>query len=193
MGYGTIGRQVARTAHALGMEIYVQTFSPRPTPESKKLAEYHVPGTSDPDGLLPAKWFSGSGPEAVNHFLSQDLDVVLLSLPMTPETKGCIGAEQFKILSKKKPFLINVARGPIVDTPALIEALETGLVRGAALDVTDPEPLPKGHPLWKAPNVFITPHISWQSSRLTQRIADIILENLDRWDKGEPLLNRVKR
>ncbi|GFP59367.1 hypothetical protein ACSS6W_010684 [Trichoderma asperelloides] len=193
LGYGTIGRQVARLAHALGMEIYVQTFSPRPTPESKKLSEYHVPGTSDPDGLLPAKWFSGSGPEAVNHFLSQDLDVVLLSLPMNPQTKGCIGAEQFKILGKKKPFLINVARGPIVDTPALVEALETGLLRGAALDVTDPEPLPKGHPLWKAPNVFITPHISWQSSRLTERIAAIILENLERWDKGEPLLNRVKR
>jgi phosphoglycerate dehydrogenase-like enzyme len=193
LGYGTIGRQVARLANALGMEIYVQTSSPRTTPESKKLQEYHVPGTSDPDGLLPAKWFSGSGPEAINHFLSQDLDIVLLSLPMSPETKGCIGAEQFKILSKKKPFLINIARGPIVDTPALIEALETGLIRGAALDVTDPEPLPKGHPLWKAPNVFITPHISWQSSRLTERISNIILENLERWDKGEPLLNRVKR
>ncbi|KAL7923436.1 hypothetical protein ACQKWADRAFT_289655 [Trichoderma austrokoningii] len=196
LGYGSIGRQVARLAHALGMEIYVQTFSPRLTPESKKLSEYHVPGTSDPDGLLPAKWFSGSGPETINHFLAQDLDIVVLSLPMSPETKGCIGAEQFKILGRregKKPFIINVARGPIIDTPALIEALETGLVRGAALDVTDPEPLPKGHPLWKAPNVFITPHISWQSSRLSERVANIILENLERWDKGEPLLNLVKR
>ncbi|KAM0244955.1 hypothetical protein ACHAQJ_010685 [Trichoderma viride] len=193
MGYGTIGRQVARLAQALGMEIYVQTLSPRPTAESKKLSDYYVPGTSDPDGLIPAKWFDGSGPEAVNHFLSQDLDIVLLSLPMSSKTRGCIGAEQFKILGKKKPFLINVARGPIVDTPALVEALEGGLLRGAALDVTDPEPLPKGHPLWKAPNVFITPHISWQSSKLTERITDVILKNLERWDKGEPLLNRVRR
>lgn len=175
------------------MEIYVQTLSPRPTPESKKLSEYRVPGTSDPDGLLPAKWFSGAGPEAVNDFLSQDLDIVVLSLPMSPQTKHCIGAEQFKILSKKKPFLINLARGPIVDTPALVEALEGGLLRGAALDVTDPEPLPKGHPLWKAPNVFITPHISWQSTQLTQRITDVMLQNLERLDKGEPLMNRIKR
>ncbi|KAL7795858.1 hypothetical protein V8C37DRAFT_373666 [Trichoderma ceciliae] len=193
MGYGTIGRQVARLAHSLGMEIYVQTLSPRPTPESRKLLEYTVPGTGDPDGLLPEKWFSGSGPEAVNDFLSQGLDVVVLGLPMTPRTRGCIGPEQFSILSKKKPFLINVARGPIVDTSALIQALEGGLLRGAALDVTDPEPLPKGHPLWKAPNIFITPHISWQSAHLMDRIADVILQNLERWDKGEPLLNRIKR
>ncbi|KAL6786931.1 hypothetical protein J3E68DRAFT_419671 [Trichoderma sp. SZMC 28012] len=193
MGYGAIGRQVARLAHALGMEIYVQTLSPRPTPESKKLREYIVPGTSDPDGLLPAKWFSGSGPEAVNNFLSQDLDIVLLSLPMSPQTRHCIGAEQFKILGKKKPFLINIARGPIVDTPALIEALEGGLLRGAALDVAEQEPLPKEHPLWKAPNVFITPHISWRSTKLTERITDVLLQNLERWDKGEPLLNRIKR
>ncbi|KAL6871809.1 hypothetical protein J3F83DRAFT_615029 [Trichoderma novae-zelandiae] len=193
MGYGTIGRQVARLANALGMEIYVQTANPRPTPESKKLREYIVPGTSDPDGLLPAKWFSGSGPEAVNEFLSHDLDILVLSLPMNPQTRGCIGAEQFKILGKKKPFLINVARGPIVDTPALVGALEKGLLRGAALDVTDPEPLPKGHPLWKAPNVFITPHISWRSTKLVQRITDVLLQNLERWDKGEPLLNAVKR
>ncbi|KAH0495640.1 hypothetical protein TgHK011_009175 [Trichoderma gracile] len=193
MGYGSIGRQVARLANALGMEIYVQTANPRPTPESKKLHEYTVPGTGDPEGLLPAKWFSGSGPEAVNEFLSQDLDLVVLSLPMNSQTRRCIGAEQFKILGKKKPFLINVARGPIVDTPALVDALEQGLLRGAALDVTDPEPLPQGHPLWKAPNVFITPHISWRSTKLTQRIADVMLQNLERLDKGEPLLNTIKR
>lgn len=193
MGYGNIGRQVARLAHALGMEIYVQTLSPRPTPESRKLREYTVAGTSDPDGLLPAKWFSGSGPEAVNEFLSQDLDIVLVSLPLSAQTRGCIGAEQFQILGKKKPFLINVARGPIVDTPALVEALETGLLRGAALDVTDPEPLPKGHALWTAPNVFITPHISWQSTHLIERIADVLWKNLERLDSGEPLINKIKK
>ncbi|KAL7931028.1 hypothetical protein V8C35DRAFT_282962 [Trichoderma chlorosporum] len=192
LGYGAIGRQVARLAQALGMEIYVQTLSPRPTPESKKLSEYTVPGSGDPDGLIPTKWFSGAGPEAVNHFLSQDLDIVVLSLPMSPQTKHCIGAEQFKILSKKKPFLINAARGPIIDTPALVEALEGGLLRGAALDVADPEPLPKGHPLWKAPNVFITPHISWQSTKMIERITDVLLQNLERLDRGEHLLNRVK-
>jgi phosphoglycerate dehydrogenase-like enzyme len=176
----------------MGMEIYVYTSSPKPDAESRRqVGSYCFPGTGDPEGVIPARWMSGDLAE----FLSSDLDVLVVAMPLLESTRGLLGKEQFEILAKgpKKTFLSNVARGPIVDTDALVEALQSGKIRGAALDVTDPEPLPKGHPLWKAPNVFITPHIGWQSKKLFGRIADCLYNNLDRLDKGEPLLNVIKR
>ncbi|KAF4878607.1 D-2-hydroxyacid dehydrogenase [Colletotrichum siamense] len=158
LGYGAIGRQCGKIAQAMGMEVYAFTRSEKATPESRKDDSYVVPGTGDPDGLVPSKWFHGASKEAVNNFLAQDLDLLVIGMPLTSETTGLIGKEQFEILSKKKTFVSNIARGPLIQTDALIEALETGKIRAAALDVTDPEPLPKDHPLWKAPNVFITPH-----------------------------------
>ncbi|KAF3799693.1 hypothetical protein GCG54_00000938 [Colletotrichum gloeosporioides] len=158
LGYGAIGRQCGKIAQAMGMEVYAFTRSEKATLESRKDDSYVVPGTGDPDGLVPSKWFHGASKEAVNNFLAQDLDLLVIGMPLTSETTGLIGKEQFEILSKKKTFVSNIARGPLIQTDALIEALETGKIRAAALDVTDPEPLPKDHPLWKAPNVFITPH-----------------------------------
>ncbi|KAI8167004.1 D-2-hydroxyacid dehydrogenase [Colletotrichum sp. SAR 10_70] len=158
LGYGAIGRQCGKIAQAMGMEVYAFTRSEKATPESRKDDSYVVPGTGDPDGLVPSKWFHGASKEAVNNFLAQDLDLLVIGMPLTSETTGLIGKEQFEILSKKKTFVSNIARGHLIQTDALIEALETGKIRAAALDVTDPEPLPKDHPLWKAPNVFITPH-----------------------------------
>ncbi|KAI8312624.1 D-2-hydroxyacid dehydrogenase [Colletotrichum sp. SAR11_240] len=158
LGYGAIGRQCGKIAQAMGMEVYAFTRSEKATPESRKDDSYVVPGTGDPDGHVPSKWFHGASKEAVNNFLAQDLDLLVIGMPLTSETTGLIGKEQFEILSKKKTFVSNIARGPLIQTDALIEALETGKIRAAALDVTDPEPLPKDHPLWKAPNVFITPH-----------------------------------
>ncbi|KAI9163239.1 hypothetical protein HJFPF1_04841 [Paramyrothecium foliicola] len=192
LGYGAIGRQCARLAQALGMEVYAYTKSPRPTPESKRLQGYCVEGTGDVEGLIPAKWFSG---DSINEFVGQDLDILVLCLPLSDATRKLIGREQFAIMSKsnKKTFLSNIARGPIVDTDALLEALNDGLICGAALDVTDPEPLPADHPLWKAPNVTITPHISWQSSALVERALDVLYQNLEKLDKGEPLLNAIKK
>lgn len=193
LGYGAIGRQVARLASAMGMEIYVFTNNPRPTPESRvDGARYCVPGTGDPEGLIPSRWFSGS----LDEFLAQDLDIVVVAAGLTDDTRGMIGKRQLEIMGgegkRKKAFLTNVARGPVVQTDALVEALEQDVIAGAALDVTDPEPLPEGHPLWKAPNVFITPHIAWQSKNVMARSADLLLANLTRLDKGEPLLNVIK-
>ncbi|KAF7557525.1 hypothetical protein G7046_g6015 [Stylonectria norvegica] len=189
LGYGGIGRQCARLGQALGMEIYAYTLRERPTPESRISDSYFVPGTGDPNGLLPAKWFSGATKEDINHFLAQDLDLLVISLPLNDLTRGLIGTEQFQILSKKKTFVSNIARGPIVDTDALVDALHRDLIRGAALDVTDPEPLPKGHPLWKAPNVFITPHIAWQSSKYWENLSDLLLRNLERLASGQQVIN----
>ncbi|KEY68798.1 hypothetical protein S7711_00666 [Stachybotrys chartarum IBT 7711] len=190
LGYGAIGRQCARLASAFGLEVYAFTNSPRPTPESRKHDGFTISGTGDPDGIIPAKWFSGG---QLNEFLAQDLDILVISTPLTSSTRGLIGAEQFKIMSKSKTFVSNIGRGPIIDTASLVEALEKGLIGGAALDVQDPEPLPAGHPLWTAPNVFISPHMSWSSTSITPRLAELLYQNLERLDRGEPLLNLIKK
>jgi len=178
LGYGAIGRQVAKVAQAMGMEIYAYTRSEKSTPESRYDDSYCVPGTGDPHGLVPTKWFHGGSKGDINSFLAQDLDILVLSLPLTEETRHILGPEQFEILSKKKTFVSNIARGPHIDQDALIDALKTGKIRGAALDVTDPEPLPDGHPLYSAPNIFITPHVSWQSPHYFTRVQAIIERNL---------------
>ncbi|KAL2396631.1 hypothetical protein ABEF93_000097 [Exophiala dermatitidis] len=153
LGYGCIGRQVARVAKAFGMESYAFTLQERPTAESRKDDSFTEPAMGDPQGDFPSKWFSGT--KQLNDFLDSDLDLLVITLPLTPLTKHMISAEQFTILSKKRTFLSNAGRGAIVHTDDLIEALQQGKIRGAALDVTDPEPLPQDHPLWKAPTSLL--------------------------------------
>ncbi|KAH6662036.1 D-3-phosphoglycerate dehydrogenase [Halenospora varia] len=193
LGYGAIGRQCARVGKAFGMDVYAYTMRERSTPEARLDDSYHIAGTGDPEGLLPSKWFHGTTKEALNNFLAQDLDLLVICLPLTTLTKGMFGKEQFEILSRKKTFLSNIGRGPIVNTPELIEALEKGQLRGAALDVTDPEPLPKEHPLWKAPNVFISPHISWYSKHHKEMCLDVLAQNLKRMSEGGKLINEVDK
>ncbi|OLN81915.1 D-2-hydroxyacid dehydrogenase 1 [Colletotrichum chlorophyti] len=193
LGYGAIGRQCGKLGQALGMEVYAYTRSERSTPESRKDDSFCIPGTGDPDGLVPAKWFHGTSREAIDDFLGQDLDLLVLGLPLTEETRGLIGREQFDILSKRKTFVSNIARGPLIQTDALIEALNAGKIRAAALDVTDPEPLPRDHPLWKAPNVFITPHVSWRTNVYWDRVLGVLEANLERLEAGKPLINVVNK
>ncbi|KAK3314191.1 hypothetical protein B0H66DRAFT_373600 [Apodospora peruviana] len=194
LGYGAIGRQCARLGSALGMEVYAYTRSPKLDPESRKDDSYCVPGTGDPDGLIPSKWFHGTSREETNDFLAQDLDVLVLSLPLTEATRYILGREQFEILGRtKKAFVSNIARGKHIDTDALLDALKTGKIRGAALDVTDPEPLPDGHELFTAPNVFLTPHVSWKSEHYFERVQAIIETNLERLSKGKGMVNVIDR
>lgn len=175
------------------MDVLAFTSTPRETPESRRHNAFNLPGLGDPDGTLPSKWFHGKTTNDVNNFLSQDLDMLVISLPLSKATEKLIGKAQFEILSAKKTFVVNIARGPIVDQEALIEALAEGNIRGAALDVTDPEPLPADHPLWNAENCFITPHVSWHSMSQKKRCLGILADNLERLFKGEPLLNELKR
>ena len=114
-------------------------------------------------------------------------------MPLTEKTTGLISAAEFEVLSGRKTFVSNIARGPIVNTDDLIEALDKELIRGAALDVTDPEPLPAEHPLWKAPNVLITPHVSWMTDTLWNRLLDVLELNLEKLATGQPLINVVNR
>ena len=116
-------------------------------------------------------------------------DVVVLAVPQTSETAGLIGAEQIAAM-KPGALLVNAARGPVVNTDALVAALEAGHIR-AALDVTDPEPLPEGHPLWKAPNLLLTPHVAGSTPMFMVRAMRFAAEQIDRYMKGEPLENVV--
>jgi phosphoglycerate dehydrogenase-like enzyme len=139
-----------------------------------------------------------SGPPFVAKVgLSEDLvafaseaDVVVNCLPLTPQTKGLFNRDLFETMPASA-FFINVGRGGTVDTYALIVALETGQIAAAGLDVTDPEPLPEGHPLWKAPNLIITPHYAAWSDVGRERRWLLYRENLRRFVAGERLLSVV--
>lgn len=116
-------------------------------------------------------------------------DVVVLLTPATPETKRMVDAK-FLASMKDGALLVNVARGVVVDTDALLTELGTRRIR-AALDVTDPEPLPTGHPLWSAPNVLINPHRGGASTAFAPRVARLVRAQLERYASGEPLINVV--
>lgn len=176
------------------MEVYAYTRSERPTPESRRDDDdYVVPNTDDPEGIIPARWFHGESKEFIREFLGQGLDLLVISIPLTETNRELISHEEFGILARRKTFVSNIARGPLVNTQALADALEKGLIRGAAVDVTDPEPLPRGHALWEAPNLFISPHLSWKSNKFYDRILEILDINLGRLSEGKQPINLVKR
>jgi phosphoglycerate dehydrogenase-like enzyme len=114
----------------------------------------------------------------------------LLCAPATEETKALIGAEPLALM-KRSARIINVGRGSLLDEAALISALETGALAGAAIDVAQSEPLPATSPLWNAPNLFITPHTSALSDRLWHRETTMLMDLLERWFDGRELFNRV--
>lgn len=119
-----------------------------------------------------------------------DFDWVILALPVTRQTRHIIGAEELRRM-KSTAWIVNIARGPLIDQPALVEALQEGRIAGAYLDVTDPEPPPDESPLWTLPNVILTPHSSWASRRSDERAAALFLENLERFAAGAELRNLV--
>ncbi|KFY59056.1 hypothetical protein V496_05787 [Pseudogymnoascus sp. VKM F-4515 (FW-2607)] len=198
LGYGSIGRQSARVLAAMGMDIIAYTASPRPTPESKRDMGFIVPGTlGDRDGTLPIAWHSGTDKASLHAFLGADLDYVLLALPLTGSTKEILGAEEFEILGRTGAYVLNISRGESIDQDALIAALKKPLgqggLRGAALDVATPEPLPESSELWGLENVAITPHVSAWNGRYLERTVGVLEENLARGARGERLVNAVDR
>jgi phosphoglycerate dehydrogenase-like enzyme len=113
-------------------------------------------------------------------------DIVVVSAPETPDTRGLIGARELALM-KRGALLVNVARGRIVDEPALVTALSEGRLRGAGLDVFAQEPLPSEHPFWRLPNVLLTPHVSGVTSGFWRRETDLIVRNLRRYLAGAPV------
>ena len=168
VGFGSVGKEIAKRAKAFEMRVWGVTRSGN---GDLTLAERIVPAAQLNDVL----------PEA---------DYVLIAAPETPETKHLMGAVQFARM-KKGARLINVGRGSLVDESALIEALRSGKLAGAALDVARVEPLPPEHPLWKAPNLFLTPHTSAISERLWDRQTALLMDLLDRWFNGREMKNVV--
>jgi phosphoglycerate dehydrogenase-like enzyme len=164
VGYGSIGQEIERMLAPFSVELTRVARSARLDPQ--------VHAVSELDALLPRA------------------EVVILILPATPESRQLIGANQLALM-KQGTLLVNAARGPIVDTEALVEALHAGRMR-AALDVTDPEPLPDGHPLWKCPNLLLTPHIGGSSPQFAARAVRVASEELHRYMAGEPLQNVVQ-
>lgn len=217
LGYGSIGRQgelkflehyikilhtkpatAARVCKAMGMDVIAYTASPRTTPESKRDTGYIVPGTGDPDGLIPNAWYSGTDTASLHNFLSQDIDILLISVPLTKSTGRFLGAPEFEILgSKKNAFILNISRGSILKQDDLITYLKKspaeGGLRGAALDVTEPEPLDKESELWEMENVVVTPHISGLSVAYRDRAMQILEINLENFEKGRKLVNVVDK
>jgi len=169
LGLGGIGTEIARRGAALGMRVVATRNSSREGPD---FVDY-----------------VGLADEMIA--LAKDADVIVNALPLTPATQGLLGEEFFAVAGQKSaPFFINVGRGATVDTDALLAALQSGRLAGAGLDVTDPEPLPAEHPLWREANVIITPHISAQGSDLV-RYRVLVQENIRRYLTGDALLNVV--
>jgi phosphoglycerate dehydrogenase-like enzyme len=183
-GYGGIGRETARLARTFGMTVHVQTRSG----VGPRRDVFCLPGTGDPEGLLPDRVFT-AGQE--REFLST-LDFLVLALPHTQKSTGLVGVAELKALPPTA-FLLNPARGPIVQEQALLTALREGWIAGAALDTHFAYPLPPEHPLWKMPNVILTPHVSGgDHSRLfPERIGELFVQNLERYLAGRRLLNAV--
>jgi len=161
VGTGNIGSLIARQLEVFSVEVI--GFSHSGKNESKTMADF--------DDLLPT------------------LDVVILVLPLTSQSHHLMNRARIDAM-KPGATLVNVARGGIVDTEALIDALNRGHLT-AGLDVTDPEPLPKGHPLWSTPNVIITPHVGGDSSAFNPRVRALIESQLERFASGQPLTNIV--
>lgn len=170
VGLGGIGTEIARRADGFGMRVLATRRGDAPAPAFVE----RVGKPGDLIRLLP------------------EADVVAIAVPLTPETENLFDARAFEAL-KPGAYLINIARGRVVDTQALVDALRSKKLAGACLDVTDPEPLPPGHALWSFPNVVITPHVAADAALTEERADALVRENLRRFGAGEPLLNVVDK
>jgi phosphoglycerate dehydrogenase-like enzyme len=171
IGYGGIGSAAAERAKPFGVKILAlrRTATPKNDPVVDRFY-----ALSEINDLMAAS------------------DYVLLSTPLTKETEGMVGASQIAAM-KRSGVLINVGRGAVVDEAALIRALETGSIRGAALDVVQQEPLPAPHPLYSLPNVVLSPHTADHVEGFLLPAVECFVENFDRFRKGEPLENVVDK
>lgn len=184
VGYGAIGRELARKAQALGMRVLAANRSGQRRPERGLRA----PGIGDPEAAIPDKIY------ATGHLLDMlpECDYVATVTPLTPDTRHLIGAEAFRRM-KKSAFFFNVGRGAVVDEAALVEALRQGQIAGAGLDVFEQEPLPPDSLLWQMEQVIISPHVSGFTTEYDNRASMLFAENLRRYLNEEPLLNLVDK
>lgn len=175
IGLGGIGSQVARRARAMDMRVIAVDIVPKYKEQIGDICdEIRLVQDEGLEWLLP------------------HADVVVSAAPHTKVSEGMLGPGQFEMM-KPGSYFINVSRGKLVQTPALLTALKSGHLAGAGLDVTDPEPLPPDHELWQQSNVIITSHIAAQSQYSFGRMQDVFVENVHRFVHGFPLLNQVDK
>ena len=170
VGVGGVGAEIARRAAAFGMMVI--GVDPKDAAPGTAVSRMVKPG--ELDSVLPLA------------------DVVFVTVPDSPATKGMIGAAQFQKM-KRGAYFIAVSRGAVYSMDGLVQALSARRLAGAGVDVADPEPLPRNHPLWKFKNVVITPHIAGASDRSLSRVVELLRENIRRFAAGEPLLNVVDK
>jgi phosphoglycerate dehydrogenase-like enzyme len=171
IGLGAIGSEIARLARGVGMRVIA-------TRRSAVTGTEHTPEVDElyPPGKL--------------HELLHNSDYVIIAVPLTPETKGMIGGRELQAM-KKTAFMVNIARGKILDETALIQALREHWIAGAGLDVFETEPLDPKSELWSLPNVIISPHIAGTSDRRSQRLVAMFCDNLRRYINKEPMINVI--
>ena len=170
LGAGSIGSALAVKAAGLGMRVRVlRRRGDRPVAEAEQVV----------------------GPQHLHELLGW-AHFVVLAVPLTPQTRHLIGAGELRAM-RKDAFLINIARGEVVDQDALVEALRAGTIAGAGLDVATPEPLPEDHPLWQLGNVILTPHISGYTPGYLDAVLALFADNLGRYVAGQPLRNLVDK
>ncbi|MCA9872497.1 MAG: D-2-hydroxyacid dehydrogenase [Ardenticatenaceae bacterium] len=184
VGYGSIGRELARLAKALGMKVLATKRDAR-HPEDPG---YTLPGTGDPTGTVVDRLY----PSEATRSMISECDYVVNTLPFTEKTQHLFDEELFRAM-KPTAFFINIGRGGTVNEKDLIRALKKGWLAGAGLDVFETEPLPETSPLWKMENVILTPHVSGFTPEYDERAIDLFAENLRRYLGGKPLLNVVNR
>jgi D-2-hydroxyacid dehydrogenase (NADP+) len=170
IGVGGIGSQIAQRAHGFGMKVIGVDIRDVPTGDTVQR-------------VVPPDMLDSVLPEA---------DVVFVSVPHTGKSEGMMGPREFELM-KQGSYFIAMSRGAIYSHAGLVKALDSKRLAGAGLDVTEPEPLPKGDPLWKFPNVVITPHTSGGSDNLQGRLNHLVIENIKRFGAGLPLLNVVDK
>ncbi len=183
-GYGGIGRETARLAKVLGLKVHVMVrrgIGPREE-------AYAVQGTGDPEGVLPDRVFT-TGHEL--EFLS-GVDFLVLAMPLSASNTGLLGERELRVM-KPTSFILNPARGPLIQEEALLRALNEKWIAGAALDTHYHYPMPEDHPLWRMPNVIMTPHISGSDKgpHFLDRMGEIVEHNLTNFLTGGPLWNEI--
>jgi phosphoglycerate dehydrogenase-like enzyme len=172
VGHGDIGRACAWRAKALGMRVLALRRNTAPREGDEHVDKVYA--TADLLEMLPL------------------CDYVVVTAPLTAETQGLMSRREFAVM-KPDSVIMNVGRGPVIDEAAMVEALQSGKLRGAALDVFEEEPLPKESPLWAMDNVLISPHCTDNTREWLNDAADFFLAQFSRWEKGETLKNLVDK
>ncbi len=189
VGYGSLGRSVASLASAFGSRVIAMRRRPD-TRDGMESGAAHDPGSDEGDVFpFEPRLDRLVGPDGLHELLAES-DIVVLAAPLTPETEGMIDEAAVGAM-KRNAWLINVARGRLIDDTALIRALRENRIGGAALDAFRDEPLPQASPYWSLANVILTPHTAWSSARVLDRSVDLFCDNLVRFSRGEPLRNVV--